>query len=205
MPLNSPIDARHGAGILPVMKHLLMILVAFSLCLPVAAQDKGKRLPTDFKSLKALAEKGDARAQNQLGYMYDNGRGVQKDDREAVAWFRKAALQGHASAQINLGLMYAEGEGVPQDDKEAVAWYRKAALQGEAMAQYNLGVMYYKGQGVLEDYVAAYAWLNLAAANGDALAMKNKPLIAKLMTAEQIAKAQELSREMLKKNPKLLK
>ena len=151
------------------MKHLLMILVAFFLCLPVDAQDKGKPLPKDFKSLKALAEKGDARAQNELGFMYANGKGV------------------------------------PQDFKEAVAWFRKVALQGDAKAQNNLGVMYYKGQGVLEDYVAAYAWWNLAAENGNAIAKKNKPIIAKEMTAEQIAKAQELSREMLKKNPKLLK
>ena len=64
--------------------------------------------------------------------------------------------------------------------------------------------MYQKGEGVLEDDVTAYAWLNLAAANGDAIAEKNKALIAKLMTPEQIAKAQELSREMLKQNPKLL-
>ena len=65
--------------------------------------------------------------------------------------------------------------------------------------------MYSNGEGVLEDDVTAYAWYNIAAANGSKIAKDNKPIIAKDMTPEQIAKAQELSKEMVKKNPKLLK
>jgi TPR repeat protein len=36
--------------------------------------------------------------------MYLNGKGVPKDDAEAVKWFRKAAEQGYADAQYDLGL-----------------------------------------------------------------------------------------------------
>ena len=82
---------------------------------------------------KAIA--GDASAQFNLGWMYAYGRGVPKDDTEAVAWIRKAAEQGHAEAQNNLGWRYAVGLGVPQDDTEAVAWYRKAEEQWDAEAQ----------------------------------------------------------------------
>ena len=67
--------------------------------------------------------------------MYDEGRGVIKDDYEAVKWYRKAAEQGYASAQHNLGVCYANGEGVTQDDVEAVKWFRRAAEQGEAAAK----------------------------------------------------------------------
>ena len=115
------------------------------------------------------------------------------------------AEQGDASAQFNLGLMYDKGEGVLEDDKEAVKWFRKAAEQGYAIAQLNLGGMYYNGKGVLEDYATAYAWFNIAAANGGVNAREIKSLLAKEMTADQIAEGQKLSREMLKKNPKLLK
>ena len=52
--------------------------------------------------------------------------------------------------------------------------------------------------------MTAYAWFNIATANGLALAKKNKGIAAKKMTADQIAEGQKLSREMLKKNPKLL-
>ena len=64
--------------------------------------------------------------------------------------------------------------------------------------------MYANGKGVPEDNVTAYAWYNIAAANGHAGAKKNKGIVAEKMTADDISKAQELSREMVKKNPKLL-
>ena len=48
------------------------------------------------------AAQGDARAQNYLGWMYHNGRGVQQDDQQAVQWYRKAADQGDADAQTKM-------------------------------------------------------------------------------------------------------
>jgi TPR repeat protein len=57
-------------------------------------------------------------AQFNLGNMYSDGRGVQQDFKQAVAWYRKAAGQGIAEAQYNLGHMYYQG-GVQQDFKQA--------------------------------------------------------------------------------------
>lgn len=45
------------------------------------------------------AEQGDPVAQYNLGNMYANGRGVPKDDGNALAWFRKAAEQGQPNAR----------------------------------------------------------------------------------------------------------
>jgi TPR repeat protein len=70
--------------------------------------------------------------------MYDDGRGVEKDEAEAVQWYRKAAEQGAAIAQNNLGEMYRIGRGVEQDDAEAVMWYQKAADQGNEGAKKRL-------------------------------------------------------------------
>jgi len=80
-------------------------------------------------------EQGDAEAQNNLGLMYANGRGVTEDDEEAVRFYRLAAEQGNAAAQSNLGLMYANGEGVPQEYVRAYMWFDLAAAQGWALAQ----------------------------------------------------------------------
>ena len=66
---------------------------------------------------------------------YQEGRGVAKDEPEAVWWFRKAADQGHIAAQVNLGEMYRHGRGVAEDEAEAVRWFRKAADQGDARGQ----------------------------------------------------------------------
>ena len=127
--------------------------------------------------------------------MYHNGWGVPQDYTEALRWFRKAAAQGHAGAQAKLGLMYSRGRGVTQDYDAAVRWYRKAAAQGHAGAQYNLGQMYRRGQGVKQDYVRAYVWWELAVAKGKEQARKGRDIVAKLMTAKQIAEAQKLARE----------
>jgi len=51
-----------------------------------------------LKEFKPLAEQGDAIAQYNLGGMYQLGRGVPKDNKEAVKWFRLAAEQGHVNA-----------------------------------------------------------------------------------------------------------
>ena len=151
------------------------------------------------------AERGDVVAQNNLGLMYLRGDGVPKDLKEAAKWFRKAAEQGNAMAQHSLGFMYGKGDGVPEDLKEATKWFRKAAEQGIADAQLYLGVMYGEGSGVLQDDVTAYAWWDIAAANGQEKARRFKDLAAKELTAEEIAKAEALVKEMVEKNPKLLK
>jgi len=48
------------------------------------------------------AEQGHAGGQNNLGRMYETGRGVRRDRVEAVRWYRLAAQQGNELAQENL-------------------------------------------------------------------------------------------------------
>jgi hypothetical protein len=98
--------------------------------------------------------------------MYQNGKGVPKDEAEAVRWYRKAAEQGDATAQFFLGFAYANGQGLPTSKPEAIRWYSKAAEQGDATAQYNLGVMYENGEGVSPDEAEAVRWWRRAAAQG---------------------------------------
>jgi TPR repeat protein len=151
--------------------------------------------PTALRLIRPFAEQGVARAQYNLGVMYNEGRGVAQDYVEAIKWYGKAAEQGYSDAEYNLGVMYETGHGVPQDFTAAANWYRKAADQGDAEAQFNLGVMYYKGLGVPQDYVMAHMWSNLAAAAGNQEAVRDRDIIAGLMTTVQIAEAQRLARE----------
>ncbi len=118
---------------------------------------------------------------------------------DKIAGMAKRAEQGHAPSQFNLGVMYSQGQGVSQDYKEALRWYLAAAEQGYSSAQVALGVMYERGQGVPQDYIQAHMWFNLAAASGGdkdrETAAKNRDLLARIMTSEQIAEAQRLARE----------
>ena len=155
---------------------------------------------SEFDEMKALADQGIAYAQNNLGFMYDNGEGVPENDAEAVKWFRKAAEQGYAAAQFNLGIMYDNGEGVPENDAEAVKWYRKAADQGLANAQLNLGVMYDNGEGVPENNIRAYVWWSMAKTQGDADAATNIDKLKPKMTPQQIADGQALAAKCFESN-----
>ena len=57
-------------------------------------------------------------------------------------------------------------------------------------------MMYRKGQGVPKDYEQAYAWLNLSASSGILEATKQRETLEQKMTAEQIAMAQRLSKQI---------
>jgi TPR repeat protein len=93
-----------------------------------------------LQELRPLAEQGDARAQNVLGAMYQQGQGVPKDNSKAVSYYLKAAAQGYVTAQTNLGFIYSDGgELLPKDYSRAHMWLNMAASKGdkEAVKQRN--------------------------------------------------------------------
>src|SRR5277367_2028155 len=92
----------------------------------IAAYQRGD-FAAALQLFQPLAEHGDASAECNLGVMYEQGRGVAQNYREAMRWFRLAALQGDASAQSNIGVMYEEGRGVAQDRVRAHMWFNLAA------------------------------------------------------------------------------
>ena len=182
----------------------IVLLLALGLSEPVRAgqlEDAdaayGKEdYATALRLLRPLAAQGNARAQFNLGLMYDLGLRVPKDYAQAVKWYRLAADRGYARAQFNLGFMYEFGQGVPKDYAQAVKWYRLAADQGNAWAQNNLGLMYQAGDGVPQDYVEAHKWFNLAAAGASDAdtrkrAAKARDDLAKRMIPAQVAEAQK--------------
>ncbi len=98
-------------------------------------------------------------------------------------------------AAFAIGSKYPAGEGVPEDDRNAVRWVRLPAKQGLAEGQVNLGMLYTRGYLGPEDLVLAYLWQDLSAAEGVEIALRNKEIIERVMTREQIAKATRLGRE----------
>ena len=121
----------------------------------------------DLQQLMRLGAQGNASAQNQLGQLYANGRGVPQDLTMARKWYEKAAAQGHAWAQHQLGQLSADGLGVPQDYKKARYWWEQAAAQDVSQAQYNLAQLYANGRGVPQDYATARGWYEKAAVQGN--------------------------------------
>ena len=76
---------------------------------------------------------------------------------------------------------------------------RMAAEHRNLEAQFNLGVMYEEGRGVAQDRVRAHMWYNLAAAvasdQNATLAARNRDLVTKSLTREQLFRAQEMAHQ----------
>jgi hypothetical protein len=108
--------------------------------------------------LRLLAERGDPRAQTNLGYLYASGLGVGQDECLAVRWYRKAAHRGYAPAQYNLAHMYLDGRGCERSEEEAVSWYHQAAGHDFAPALCSLGYVYETGRTVPRSKETAAGW-----------------------------------------------
>lgn len=80
------------------------------------------------------ARAGDAAAQNNIGELYETGRGVPTDLAQALLWYRNAAEAGFPPAQFNLGRLHAAGSGTARDFTEARRWLEQAERGGIAQA-----------------------------------------------------------------------
>lgn len=81
------------------------------------------------------AAHGDAQAQSNLGWLYHNGKGVTRDDAEAVRLFKLSADAGNADGEANLARMYELGAGgLAKSDADADRLYRSAAAKWNQFA-----------------------------------------------------------------------
>jgi TPR repeat protein len=109
-----------------MLRRLITLILGF-LLLPAAAADFAAEMSAyqrgDFEAAVAewrpLAEQGDTKSQEMIGFMYLQGQGVPRGDLLAVQWYRRAAEQGYVDAKNNLGRAYMERRGVPANYPEA--------------------------------------------------------------------------------------
>ena len=134
---------------------------------------------------------GDANAQYLLGMQFWRGRGVMRNDAEALLWFARAAEQNHGDAMTDLAAMYRLGEGVEKDTRRAFALSMKAAEMGNATAQFDVGQAYQRGVGVTKDMIHARYWLERADAVQAAQEAKTRP---RPSAAEPVVAYQSITR-----------
>jgi len=162
-----------------------------------------------LKEWTPLAENGAEDAQYQIGIMYLKGNGIAdftevdktRNAKVSNCWLSKSthqwyskAIAGDSYAQYRLGHSYNHGQGVKKDRFIATRWYLLAAEQGQSHAQYEMGQRYFSGEaGITQDYGMAHLWANLAAANGDRSAPALRETVARYMSVEQVARAQQLA------------
>jgi len=89
--------------------------------------------------LRSAALAGDPAAAYEVGLCFAQGKGVPRNDAQAVRWLTKAELAGLAPATFQLGLLYENGQDPGRDLEKARQYYLKAAERGSAAAMHRLG------------------------------------------------------------------
>ncbi len=119
-------------------------------------------------------------------------------DSGAVQWLSEMSDAGNRAAQTALAthLMAQDGQ-----QTAGANLLIRAAEAGDLTAQYLLADAYSTGTGVPSDFVNAHKWLNIAAAQGHKDAAADRAVLTDLMTAEQLAQAQNAARAFLENPP----
>ncbi|CAO3613785.1 unnamed protein product [Mucor hiemalis] len=108
---------------------------------------------------------GDASALYNVGLIYFEGAGdLERNTKEAMQYFQRAADGGSTDAEFFIGKMYQLGDGVALDSKQAFHWFFKAANNGHVEAKYQVG-LYYE-DGAIKDKELAFIWFKEAAEGG---------------------------------------
>jgi len=87
--------------------------------------------------LKTAEQAANVVAQRLVGEFYSSGKGLPKDDSQALKWWRLAANGGDLESFEIIGSAYLNGSGVKPDIQEAERWYRKAYAAGAAIPGYS--------------------------------------------------------------------
>lgn len=119
----------------------------------------------ELQALRSRAAGGDVKAQLDLAFRYRDGKGVVKDDAEALQWAHRAADRGNADAMDFVGSAYLRGAVVKRNSAIAFAYF-KAAAEESAQAAFNLGQCYFGAQGTEQNCTKALEWWEKAAQQG---------------------------------------
>ena len=139
-----------------------------------------KKYEEAFVAYEKLAHEGNADAQTSLGYMYQTGQAVPKNEAKAIEWYEKAMAQEQPYALFNMGLMYANSsELIAQDIEKAHELFLRAAVAGVDLAQYEVALMFEQGAGCTQNYSEAAFWYEEAAKRGHMEAFNNLGVLYK--------------------------
>lgn len=85
------------------------------------------------------AETGNTYAQIKIGFMYENGWGVDRSYVSAANWYNRAIDGGDPEGSVALAKLYAYGRGLPRDYERVEALINDAAEKGYHHAYYVMG------------------------------------------------------------------
>ncbi|RIB16825.1 kinase-like domain-containing protein [Gigaspora rosea] len=115
----------------------------------------------------------DSKQLRTLGYNYQLGFGVEKDEKKAFEYYIKAAELGNSDAMQNVGICYYYGIGVEINYQKSFEYCKRSADLGNASGMNNVGRHYKYGNGIDQDYNKAFEYYKKSANMGLKSAMSN--------------------------------
>lgn len=113
--------------------------------------------PNDEKALMwflRASEKNHAKAQYELGKMYQGGNVVAYNDDQAIKWFEISVNQKNSNAALGLARIYE----YQKKEDLAIEWYEKAIDLGSKEAPFRLGSFYEISSKKSHDLSKAFKW-----------------------------------------------
>lgn len=109
------------------------------------------------------ADAGPNDAISYIGYMYQNGLGVDQDYAAALEWYDKGIAAGDPWCTASAAYMYENGLGTEPDPARAAELYEQGAVEDSAVSLARLADMYLNGEAVPQDYEKAIEYFEKGA------------------------------------------
>ena len=147
------------------------------------------------------ASSGHIQAQINVGLKYEKGEGTKIDKEKALYWYSQAAFNQHDIAQFRLASLLQEEFG---NFKESHFWFSKSAQLGNPEAHLALATNFILGRGVDKNLTLAHVSCNLATLLSRDIGSISRSIqlrteLETKMSADQIKRAEKLSRKCIEK------
>lgn len=127
----------------------------------IGMEEYGKALMWSRKAAELENE-----AYSVLGQIYLEGLGVDKNEKEGLKYYEKAANGGDADAQNIVGNLFSNKNFGWYNLDNAFKYYQMAAAQNHLYGMFNYGLCYVTGDGCNIDILQANEWIGKAAEAG---------------------------------------
>ena len=108
--------------------------------------------------LSFFASNGDSVAQYNMGVLYRDGLGVEKNPKVALSWFYLAAQQRHMLSNFAIAKLMEKHSYLASRKKGRLHFLKEAAFLGHAVAPLEIGNFYYLRQETEFDLIRAMVW-----------------------------------------------
>lgn len=105
---------------------------------------------SELEYLLEEEKKGNKQALFNLGFIYLFGQKVEKDEKKAVAYFKKGANLGDGRCMQALAMCYKNGDGTNKDEQQMLYWLKRGEKINDDGCIYQLG-LYQESMGNIDE------------------------------------------------------